>query len=190
MSIQEQIAEARKLNKPLLLKGVLADTPDWNYVMDYVNTKFNESPKRDFGHPDFLINKEGITVPMFRSGFFDLQLWDIDTKECKELSNIVNPNASIDSSAFKILIDFLGTNTVNSIHKDYAEVYSWTWLNSVEYRVYEDKDYPYEQGLGIHDQPYESYVIEAGDVMYMPKGIVHQSVITDPRVSLIVSVMN
>jgi len=188
MDIVSQIDEARILGKPLLLKGVLKNTPNWDYVMKYVNDKFNETSKYPVNGDHFLKNKKNETVPMFKSGFFDLQMWFIELLECQEMSDVFSLNNKIDSSAFKILIDFLGSGQPNNIHKDHAEVYSWTWINSVEYRIYKDKDYPFEQALDIHDQPYESFIIEAGDVMYMPKAIVHQSIINEPRVSLIVSI--
>jgi len=190
MTVKDQIIEARNNNKPLLLKGVLKNTPTWDYVMEYSNNKFNTAPKNSMNNDGFLKNKNGITVPMFRSGFFDLQMWDIDLPECNLMKDLFDLNNKVDSSAFKILIDFLGFDHPNNIHKDYAEVFSWTWINSVEYRIYEDNNYPFEQAIDIHNNPYQSYVIEAGDVMYMPKGIVHQSIITEPRVSCIVSVMN
>jgi hypothetical protein len=188
MDIVSQIDEARILGKPLLLKGVLKNTPNWDYVMKYVNDKFNEKSKYPINGDGFLKNKDNEIVPMFKSGFFDLQMWFIDLPECQQMSDIFSLNNKVNPSAFKILIDFLGSGHPNNIHKDHAEVYSWTWINSVEYRIYKDKDYPFEQALDIHDQPYESFIIEAGDVMYMPKGIVHQSIINEPRVSLIVSI--
>lgn len=185
--VKSQIDKARDEGKPLLLKGILKDTPSWDYVMKYVDIKFNELPKYDVNNDHFLKNKNNIRVPMFQSGMFDLQMWFIDLPECNEMSEMFSLTNKVDSSAYKILIDFLGSGHSNNIHKDHSEVYSWTWLNSVEYRIYQDKDYPFEQAIDIHDQPYESFVIESGDVMYMPKATVHQSIINNPRVSLIVS---
>lgn len=186
LKILKEITEARNLNKPLLLKGLLKDNPTWEYAINYSAEKFNAKSTKNFNHEGFLKNKNGDTVSMFRSSFLDIQIWDIDLPECNIMKKTFNIEA--DSSAFKILMDFLPSPFPNNIHKDYAEVYSWTWINSVEYRIYEDKDYPFEQAIDIHDHPYESFIIEAGDVMYMPKGTVHQSIIDNPRASLIVSI--
>lgn len=192
LQIKSEINNAKNTNKPILFKGILKDTPDWNYVMEYLDKKFNETPNYGewINHNEFLKNKNNETVPMFKYGTFDLQAWFINLPECDQMSNIFSLNEKhVNEMNFKILIDFLGTGEKNSIHKDHSEVYSWTWINSIEYRIYEDKnEYPFEHSLDIHNEPYESFIIEAGDVLYMPKGIIHQSIINEPRVSLIASI--
>ena len=191
LQIKSEINNARNINKPFLFKGILKDTPNWNYVMKYLDKKFNETPNygESTDHSHFLKNKNNETVPMFKYGAFDLQAWFINLPECDQMSRIFSLNEkNVNEMNFKILVDFLGTGENNSIHKDYSEVYSWTWINSIEYRVYQDKDeYPFEQGLDLYKEPFESFIIEAGDVLYMPKGVIHQSIINEPRVSLIVS---
>ena len=189
LQIKSEINNAKNINKPVLFKGILKDTPDWNYVMKYLDKKFNETPIYDVKHYEFLKNKNKEIVPIFKYGDFDLQAWFINLPECNQMSKIFSLNEKhVNDMNFKILIDFLGTGENNTIHKDHSEVYSWTWINSIEYRIYEDNDYPFEQSLDIHNQPYESFIIEAGDVLYMPKGIIHQSIINEPRVSLIASI--
>ena len=191
LQIKSEIDNAKNMNKPILFKGILKDTPDWNYVMQYLDKKFNETPNYGewINHNEFLKNKNNETVPMFKYGTFDLQAWFINLPECDQMSNIFSLNEKhVNEMNFKILIDFLGTGEKNSIHKDHSEVYSWTWINSIEYRIYEDKnEYPFEHSLDIYNEPYESFIIEAGDVLYMPKGIIHQSIVNEPRVSLIAS---
>lgn len=189
LQIKSEINNAKNINKPVLFKGILKDTPDWNYVMKYLDKKFNETLIYDIKHDKFLKNKNKEIVPIFKYGDFDLQAWFINLPECNQMSKIFSLNEKhVNDMNFKILIDFLGTGENNNIHKDHSEVYSWTWINSVEYRIYEDNDYPFGQSLDIHNQPYESFIIEAGDVLYMPKGIIHQSIINEPRVSLIASI--
>jgi hypothetical protein len=189
LQIKSEINNAKNINKPVLFKGILKHTPDWNYVMKYLDKKFNETPIYDVKHNEFLKNKNKEVVPIFKYGDFDLQAWFINLPECNQMSKIFSLDEKhVNDMNFKILIDFLGTGENNTIHKDRSEVYSWTWINSIEYRIYEDNDYPFEQSLDIHNQPYESFIIEAGDVLYMPKGIIHQSIINEPRVSLIASI--
>ncbi len=192
LQIKSEINNAKNINKPVLFKGILKDTPDWNYVMKYLDKKFNEIPNYGewINHDEFLKNKKNQTVPLFKYGALDLQAWFINLPECDEMSNIFSLDKKhVNQMNFKILIDFLGSGENNSIHKDYSEVYSWTWINSVEYKIYKDSsEYPFEQPLSLENEPYESFIIEAGDVLYMPKGIIHQSIINEPRVSLIASI--
>ena len=35
------------------------------------------------------------------------------------------------------------------------------------------------------DQPYESYILNPGDILFVPGGIVHQVVVTEPRASIL-----
>ena len=192
LQIKSEIDNAKSMSKPVLFKGILKDTPNWNYVMEYLDKKFNETPNYGewINHNGFLKNKNNETVPMFKYAAFDLQAWFINLPECDQMSNIFSLNEkNVNEMNFKILIDFLGTGENNNIHKDHSEVYSWTWINSIEYRIYQDKDeYPFEHALDINKEPYESFIIEAGDVLYMPKGIIHQSIINEPRVSMIASI--
>jgi quercetin dioxygenase-like cupin family protein len=34
-------------------------------------------------------------------------------------------------------------------------------------------------------EPYESYILNPGDILFVPSGIVHQVVITEPRASIL-----
>lgn len=191
LKIKSEIDNARNMGKPILFKGILKDTPDWNYVMEYLNKKFNETPNYEGEwntDNSFLKNKKNETVPLFNYNEFDIQAWYINLPECDQMYNIFSLNEkNVAERNFKILIDFLGTGKKMWPHKDYSEVYSWTWINSIEYRIYKDNNYKFEDAIDLQDETYESFVIESGDVLYMPKGIVHQAIINEPRVSLIVS---
>ena len=186
--LEEKIRKAKVEKRPVLFKGILPTNSDWNYIMNYINNKFNETPKYQVQNDRFFKNKKDKTVPMLSNSDLNLQAWGIKLPECKNLSDTFSITNKVNESSFKLLIDFLGFGNLNNIHKDKSEVYSWTLINSVEYRIYGNKnEYPFEETLEIGNEPYESFIIEAGDVMYMPKGVVHQSVVNEPRVSLIAS---
>jgi ribosomal protein L16 Arg81 hydroxylase len=55
----------------------------------------------------------------------------------------------------------------------------------MEWRIYPNlKDENIDQ-IKVKDEPYESYILEPGDVIYVPTGMGHQVVVSEPRASLI-----
>lgn len=188
MTVLEQIEQARANNTPILIKNFINNKFTWDMAIQHLNDELNKDIKDVYKGMHFAVNKKNRIKPIFQTDKFDIQAWNVDIPECEHIRSNMFPHKD-PGAGFKLLINFLGDGHKYNIHKDKEEVFSCTLVGSTEYRIYKDKGYAFEEALWqVEGEPYESYIIEAGDVMYMPKGIVHQAIIDNPRVSLIASI--
>jgi hypothetical protein len=85
----------------------------------------------------------------------------------------------------KAILNLVGGESEYWAHVDDHEVVSWHCQGTMEWRIYPNlKDENIDQ-IKVKDEPYESYILEPGDVIYVPTGMGHQVVVSEPRASLI-----
>ncbi len=93
-----------------------------------------------------------------------------------------------ETGLFKAIINFVGNESTMSIHKDHHSTIFIQCVGSVSYKIYEDVDGETEADLSDNirnDTKVESITLNPGDIMFVPKGKVHQVTATEPRATLL-----
>jgi len=88
----------------------------------------------------------------------------------------------------KASINFVGNEAVMPTHKDRHSTIFIQCIGSVSYRMYEGIDGEFEDNLNENLPPsakFKLITLNPGDLLFMPKGQVHQVVYTEPRATLL-----
>jgi hypothetical protein len=208
-TVSAQIEASNKDNKVLFLKGFMKNSPEWKDFIGLIDHQYNnplvtESTRRVYENsktivngPSFILNNKEQSTNMYSMKNLDLHILFV-----KQINGVDHewydmPHIDTFLSVFgkkniqntvKSLINFTGNSLIGNIHSDKQDVASWTCAGEVEYRIYDvDKNetrnhISFEEAESI---PYESYKMQSGDVIYMPRGTFHQAIAHSPRASLI-----
>lgn len=192
----ENFIKAREEKKVHLEKNLLPNTPQW---IDFLNlmTKKYHTPHENIWTKHLMTNR----LPSGEMGGTDIMIYGkmdpvifkaVQYSEGNYGDNLIDASAMIDffSPIFprfeiKAILNFVGGESEYWAHKDDHEVVSWHCQGKMEWRIYpnlKDKNIDHTQ---VEDEEYISYILEPGDVIYVPTGMGHQVVTPEPRASLI-----
>jgi hypothetical protein len=176
--IKELIKKARDNNDVVLFKNQLPNVLKWENFIDILNYKYHslnqQNSKQEPGNR-LLENNNRITDILIYNNL-DMHVFDIlgyNKKWYDEFLKILNNSFNIDFPGSKVLINFIGNEAEYGIHSDDHDVLLWNCIGSVSWNIYSS------------DSDYKTYVINAGDVLFAPKGVIHQAVVTEPRASVV-----
>lgn len=195
------LLQAKNNLKPVVFKKIIQNCPDWSVFINAIDYKFN-NPSSDgkvYHGSTFITTPSGAGTDIFLNTKLSPSFWNADASQdfdtnrvpfIKEYTdqfiNVFGSFIQNNSWTIKALTNFASNENVNSIHKDKQDVLSWHCINTVEYRFFDvDQSLPFETNLDLYDHPYTSILLEEGDVIFMPAGLVHQAIILEPRATLL-----
>jgi len=182
------IKNAKKNNKVLFFNKAITNVPDWNSFINNLNYKFNNKKNDLMFEDERMINDVLVYNKMDPCAFNILKdNTELNTIiEAEHVLVIFNEIMGLESSCVKSLINFVGNEAKYYIHADEHDVLSWHCIGQVEWRIYPNMilDKNIDPPTDV-DEPYDSYVLNPGDVLYVPKGVIHQVVAEHPRASII-----
>lgn len=175
-------------------KNLLDLNLNWDEYIRILNNRFNSSEKDGFVQvqrsDDRIVknlngNFTGIVVynkmdPMISRATENVS----DIRSVQNIEKFLK-DLSIPDYITKCLSNLVGPENNYYIHKDDNDVFSFQALGKVEYRIYGTKFPLTEIPVNVTDLPYDSYILEPGDVVFIPKGVFHQVVVLEPRVTFI-----
>lgn len=210
--IKLKIEEANKTGQVLFLKGFMKKSPDWKDFIELIDHQYNnpltnenteqvfkERLKNKNTQPQFVVNKKNINTNIQHFQSLSMEMWFVRENGLGIENKDRYQNSSIDEflyffhkdktvTTLKCLINFAGNQLDGHIHSDYQDVVSWTCAGEIEYRIYK-VDRNFERHIISNEESknleYDSYIMTAGDVIYMPKGTYHKAIAHKPRASLI-----
>jgi ribosomal protein L16 Arg81 hydroxylase len=184
------IEQAREGQDYLLFEKFAEVVPTWQNFLDNMNESFNQTEHRSF--PDYkefedprmisesiLIYNKLDPVVMGALRFEDTETFRISTNTMSMLSDIMGKKAG----AVKNIMNFVSGDKYY-VHRDTHDVIAWQCIGSVEWRLYKNIE-DSELHTVNPEAEYESIVLKPGDAIFVPKGLAHQVVITEPRASII-----
>jgi len=182
-AIKSMIKESRETNKPVIFKNIINNPFSWNHFVEILNYKFNSLQQQHIEQEPgkrFVTNKNKI-IDILIYNKLDMHVFHIleyKTELYNEIISFLEQTFEEDRINFgsKALINFVGNEADYGIHSDNHDVVLWNCLGSVCWNIYEDEN---------NKDIYKTYKIEAGDILFAPKGIVHQAVVTEPRASFV-----
>jgi hypothetical protein len=179
--IKTSIVEAKSSNQVLFFKNTIPTTPSWDDFIQNLNINYNnnitiDSNDKRFNNSVLIYNRlDPISFMLIKDNSIGL---------IQKSSNIYNIINDINIDCIKSIINFVGNESKYYIHADSHDVISWHCIGSVEWRIYktlkQENPPPAES-----TEPYESYILNPGDILFVPSGIVHQVVVTEPRASIL-----
>lgn len=183
--VKSDIDKSRQLNTLLHIKNFYTNTPKWQNIINNINYKHNSQKESENDDSRFLKNKSVLT-DIFAYSSLDLQVCHSVSYKNQEYSlNLLFDNYDIINelsyasgyyfSNIKTIATFAVGENEYYIHKDDHDVILLQCEGTVEWRIYDSFD----------STEYLSYIIEPGDLVFAPKGIIHKAVVTGPRATII-----
>jgi hypothetical protein len=192
----EEFKKAVESGTTFYAKGALLNTPGWSEFIDLINTKYNNPSGYDWdprlvSNP--LKNGEKNTSDILIYGKFDPVVFRAIDYAYEYRNNEMDsamPFSQYFKELFpthqiKAIINLVGNESKYWVHKDDHDVVSWHCVGQVEWRIYHNLNPEDYDKLELEDKDFESYILNPGDLFYVPKGMAHQVVIEHPRASLI-----
>lgn len=194
----ENFIKARQENKVHLEKNLLPNTPQWIDFLNLMTKKYNNAARQEYddswrvksedrwieGTDIMIYNKMDPVI--FKAIQYSDGHYGDNLIDASPLVNLLSPIFS--RFEVKAIINFIGSESEYWVHKDDHEVVSWHCQGKMEWRIYpseaENELWKQEQHMKI-ESPYDSYILEPGDVIYVPTGTIHEVVTPEPRASLI-----
>ena len=188
--IKAEMIKCRSEIKPLYIPGGHNFKMGWEEYMGILANVRSEieifcrcdshihSDKRFVGH-----DEDGRSILLYNK--FDPVIFGVNRLS----ENIIKAEEYLKSigiplPGFKLISNFVGYENTYGVHPDPHDVISFNLLGNVEYRIFynvAEKDYH----TNTEEYEYTSYLLRPGDMIYMPKGLVHQVVVSEPRITLV-----
>lgn len=184
-AIKDQFDLARETGQILHLSKFISNYPRWEDFINNLSYKLNSKKISDWNDPRDFETKNGST-DVFAYNKFDIQVRHAcelidqnyklnflfkDSEILKELSFY----SGFDFPNIKTLINFVGNESEYHVHKDDHDVILIHCEGTVEWRIYKSLD----------ADSFTSYLIKPGDIVFAPRGVFHQVVVSEPRASII-----
>lgn len=197
MNFSEQIKKAKEDKKPAFFKSLFKNLPNWESFIGMMDYSFNHSVSEiPLNHDNrFLINDKNVKFPntgiSVHPNASYVNYWSLTEKSLdlfpghKDICKFINDNMNLGVGGEKSIINFVGNPQEFSIHKDHNDVFSLHSVGKMYYRIYEGLTEEEEHQTSLPNREYTEYLFEPGDAMYIPEGVFHQVVVTEPRATLI-----
>ena len=184
--IKDTFALAKQNNDIVFIKNVFPNVPSWDDFINNLDYKYNSKKTIDINdirfHNDVLIYNKLDPISFINTNLIDVEL-DSMVKNSYPVYKIFN-ELNIQIICVKSIINFVGNESDYYIHADHHDVISWHCVGQIEWRIYKTLKQQEPPPL-TSDEPYESYILNPGDILFVPSGIVHQVVVSKPRASIL-----
>ena len=199
-SMLNDFIKAKEEKKVCFKKNLLPNTPKWDDFLNLMTKKYHNPfdmkqsyvPKENMICGKMPDGSDGATNIMLYSKMDPVIFQAVQYKdgnygnndiEAKELIEFFKPLFS--SFELKAIMNLIGGESEYWVHKDDHDVISWHCEGTMEWRIYPNLKQENVDQLEVENEPYESYILEPGDVIYVPAFTGHQVVTPNPRASII-----
>jgi hypothetical protein len=170
-----------------LLRGFCKDVPNWSDFIENFNYNYNKGNIKQNKDPR-LISDNILLYNKFDPVIFNCIENENTTLFFKSLYAIkkIKELMGKDPDSIKSIINFLSNEQNYWAHSDPHDVISWHCVGKVIYKMYESKDGDgHKDPIDITGRKFKEYTLNPGDVVFIPSGVVHQVIVTEPRATLI-----
>ena len=136
------------------IKKFLTKVPDWKKIISNIDLNIQ--------------NKQSIKS-LFNYGIVLHEIFNIEEVDfiLNEIKNN-NPNYSYSAHAY---VSLSKESKTFGKHKDESDVWYWQCIGSTQWKIFE-----FNENI--------SYILEPGDIIYIPRGIFHDVIPLSPRVGI------
>jgi ribosomal protein L16 Arg81 hydroxylase len=194
--------DAEKNISCIYMKNSIPDVPGWEDFINGLNHKYNNPNKENNPKVDVFVKNGPYQTDIAFTGKLDPQYHSAVTSDMKnnlfpqtkQLLEMVYNLIKDQRWHIKALMNFVGNRNEYeyAAHKDDHDVVSWQCVGKVEYRIYNSVGIEGKFGEPLDHlvNEYESYILNPGDVIYLPSGLIHKVVTLEPRATLILDLIN
>jgi hypothetical protein len=186
--MHKKIREAKESHNFTVFRSYCTNSPTWS---DVVELMYKSSNSSNAILPD---DKRNISSTMMVYNRLDPVIYGaLDFPESgiykKFFENEAALNEIFGHSLLtcnpKVIANLVGTEGNGyGIHPDDHDVILWHCEGQVEWRIY--KDFPESDFFTTSSSlDYESVILNPGDIIFCPSGVVHQVVVSEPRASFV-----
>jgi hypothetical protein len=186
-SFKKNILDAKKNNEVVLFRNLFPIVPTWGELISNLNHEFNNKKSVDILDERFIGNVliYNKLDPISFTGSNKKNSYLLNKiKNLLNIHNLLDDISNGNISCAKSIINFVGNEARYYIHSDTHDVVSWHCIGQVEWRIYKTLKQEFPPPLETVE-PYDSYLLYPGDFLFVPSGIVHQVVVTEPRASIL-----
>ena len=162
-------------------KNFFNNFPTWEKIIKILDYQYNNPTM--INESEGTVHKNNSPTGIRMMNRLCLHSWGLGNSQkilLDEFKNIysifLNHNKIEKNISAKMVLNFVGNESVYDIHKDIQYVISFQCIGNIEYRIFEDE---------INTDNYISYFLEPGDAFYISPGTVHQVVVNEPRVTVL-----
>jgi len=183
--LMDNLVNSINNNQVYYQKNAFEEFLSWGNFISLLDYQYNKSKISEGNNPDHrVINKNGNVTNISKYTDFHYHLLEIVSSdhinpsiynEFIYIKNMMNYFKLIFPSRFtlKALINLVGGDFVGEIHDDPYHVFSMQHLGTIEYMI---KDI---------DGNSNTYILEPGDLLFIPSGMKHSVLPSEPRGTLI-----
>ena len=169
---QKDILDAKDNVDLLYIPNMMPSTTGWHEFIS---------------HCDYTVKRPEITISSPVKVIGSLQIWDdlfvagyrVETGNCfSQLPEVFAKTTELfgrEPNSGCTLINFVGQQKTIPIHTDSRDSFLWQAIGSVEWRIFET----IEEG-----SPYQSLTVNAGDMLFVPSGLIHTVFCENPRAGI------
>ena len=198
---KQDFIDAKKNKKVFVINNFIKENPSWDGFIQSLNYKFlsNECNGNSDYNPHFIYNEDLKTDILLNYKLAPTVFYCVTREsilnnlgsinympQIRQFIDLINPLLINNNWALKNLMNFICEKNTTYPHKDPQDVLIWTCIGSVEYRIYDDIEVEYETPiLDIKNLKYQTFLTKPGDIIFIPGGVIHQVIISEPRASII-----
>jgi hypothetical protein len=186
--MHKKIQEARDLNKVAVFRSYFTVSPTWSDVIELMY-KASNSTKETLSDDKRSISGSMLTYNRLDPVIFGALDFSDTGIYNKFLQNEEKITDLFGHSLFecnpKVIANLIGKEEKGYyIHSDNHDVFLWNCEGQVEWRIYKDslESHIHTDLLNVY---YESIVLNPGDAIFCPSGVMHQAVVSEPRASFV-----
>jgi hypothetical protein len=178
------LQESKEFNKPYLFKGLLNETPGWQNFIDHIdhqywNNKIAEVPSNPY-------RERFIRGVLFKN---PLYLNVVAPKEelypqINSFFNLFDQAIPYRGMALSAYVNF-AKEQPSEPHFDETDNFYWQCIGKTFWKFYSSEKRSFsESNIDNKSEGYIEFEVEPGDVVYIPRGMIHDVQTIGPRAAL------
>jgi len=178
------LQECKDLNKPYVFKYLCSVVPKWENFIQHINDQYWNSRIAEV--PSNPYRERFIRGVLFKNPLY-LNVTNPKTEwypEIEEFFNIFNKAIPYRGSALSAYINFAKEQS-SEPHFDETDNFYWQCIGTTVWKFYSSEKRSFSSSnIDKLSDGYYEFTLEPGDVVYIPRGMIHDVATTGPRAAL------
>lgn len=182
--IKLTLQECKELHKPYIFKSLCNKVPDWQSFIDHINDQYWNNKIAEV--PSNPYRERFIRGVLFKNPLY-LNVIAPNNKWYPEIDlffDIFNQAIPYKGHAISAYVNF-AKEQPSEPHFDETDNFYWQCIGTTIWKFYTSEKRSFsESNIDKNSEGYLEFEINAGDVVYIPRGMIHDVSTTGPRAAL------
>lgn len=173
------VDKSRLNSDAILFKSIATDNPTWSDFIKHLDHEYHNPPQQISSRPDEEKMVNGVCI---RNNFYLSvrspargSYGNIFFPQCDDILSFFDKIMGEPGSGVSAFINFVGKESPINIHPDRRDTLYWQCIGSTTWNIYPD-----EKNLS----QFKSFILNPGDVIFVPKGVSHTVLTGEPRAAI------